>query len=255
MLAVLFEQKGETGIATINRPKANQLSHEVFEDFARILDSTESDPSLRALVITGSGSKIFSAGADLSEGFGNFTPVEFLKRGQDLFNRIESFQKPVIAAINGHAFGGGCELALACHIRFIKNGARIGLTETSLGIIPGYGGTMRLPRLIGWTKALEYILMGREIEAERAYELGLVNRVCKESDLMSEALETASALSERPPLAIKAILKIMNTSFHSGPEEHLLVERSELAALFSTKDAAEGITAFIQKRKPKFRGE
>lgn len=255
MLAVLFEQREFTGIATINRPKANQLSHEVFEDFSRILDSVESDPSVRVLVITGAGEKIFCAGADLSQGFGDFTPVEFLKRGQDLFNRIEGFPKPVIAAINGHAFGGGCELALACHMRLIKNGARIGLTETNLGIIPGYGGTMRLPRLIGWTKALEYILMGREIESDRAYELGLVNRVCREGGILDDALDTAAGLAARPPLAIRAILEIMKTSFHSGPDEHLLLERTELASLFSTKDAAEGITAFIQKRKPLFRGE
>ena len=255
MLAVLFEQRGNTGIATINRPEANQLSHEVFEDFTRILDSCESDPSVRVVIITGAGSKIFCAGADLSQGFGDFTPVEFLKRGQDIFNRIENFPKPVIAAINGHAFGGGCELALACHMRLIKNGARIGLTETNLGIIPGYGGTMRLPRLIGWTKALEYILMGREMEADRAYELGLVNRVCREDKIFDDALELASALGERPPLAVKAILKIMNISYRAGFDEHLLAERSELASLFSTKDAAEGITAFIQKRKPSFRGE
>lgn len=255
MLAVLFEQREKTGIATINRPKANQLSHEVFEDFMRILDSCESDPSVRVLIITGAGEKLFSAGADLGQGFGDLTPVDFLKRGQDVFNRIENFSKPVIAAINGHAFGGGCELALSCHVRLIKSGARIGLTETNLGIIPGYGGTMRLPRLIGWTKALEYILMGREIEADRAYELGLVNRVCKEGRILDDAIELAAALSERPPLAVKAVLKLMNISYNSKPEEHLFMERSELAALFSTKDAAEGITAFIQKRKPFFRGE
>ncbi len=255
MLTVLFEQRGQTGIATINRPKANQLSHEVFEDLKAILDQCEEDPSVRALVLTGSGEKIFCAGADLSQGFGDFTPVEFLKRGQDIFNRIEGFPKPIIAAINGHAFGGGCELALSCHMRLIKSGARIGLTETNLGIIPGYGGTMRLPRLIGWTKALEYILMGREIEADRAYELGLVNRVCREGKILDDAVELADDLAGRPPLAIKAILKIMKTSFSAGPEDHLLVERTELASLFGTKDAAEGITAFIQKRKPSFKGE
>jgi enoyl-CoA hydratase/carnithine racemase len=253
--AVLFEQKGMTAILTINRPKANQLSHDVFEGFKDLLDRCESDNSIRVIVITGSGDKIFCGGADLSGGFGDFTPVDFLKRGQDLFNRIAEFQKPVIAAINGHALGGGCELALACHLRLLKKGARIGLTETNLGIIPGYGGTLRLPKLIGETKAIEYIILGRQIESERAIELGLVNRLTKEDDTLHQALELADEISKRPPLAVKAVLKIFANAHCSDRETHLKTEREELAKLFGTKDMVEGISAFAQKREPNFKGE
>ena len=251
--AVLFEQKDMTAILTINRPKANQLSHDVFESLTVHLDRCESDNSIRVIIITGSGDKIFCAGADLSGGFGNFTPVDFLKRGQDLFNRIAEFQKPVIAAINGHALGGGCELALACHIRILNKGARIGLTETNLGIIPGYGGTLRLPKLIGETKAIEYILLGKQIESDRAIELGLVNRLT--SDALSESIELGNELTKRPPLAVKAVLKIFADAHSSNRETHLKTEREELAKLFGTKDMVEGISAFAQKREPHFKGE
>lgn len=253
--AVLFEQKGQTAILTINRPKANQLSHDVFEALSAHLDRCESDDSIRVIIITGSGDKIFCGGADLSGGFGDFTPVDFLKRGQDLFNRIAEFQKPVIAAINGHALGGGCELALACHLRVMKKDARIGLTETNLGIIPGYGGTLRLPKLIGETKAIEYILLGRQFDAERAIELGLVNRLSKDNDTISEAMELAELLVKRPPLAVKAILRIFSKAHSYDRETHLKIEREELADLFGTKDMVEGISAFAQKREPHFKGE
>jgi enoyl-CoA hydratase/carnithine racemase len=253
--AVLFEQRDMTAILTINRPKANQLSHDVFEGFATHLDRCFSDKSIRVVIITGAGDKIFCGGADLSGGFGDFTPVDFLKRGQDLFNRIAEFPKPVIAAINGHALGGGCELTLACHLRILKKGARIGLTETNLGIIPGYGGTLRLPKLIGDTKAIEYILLGRQIDADRAMELGLVNRLSKEDDTLNEAMELAVELSKRPPLAVKAILKIISSAHSFDREAHLKVEREELAQLFGTKDMVEGISAFAQKREPHFKGE
>lgn len=253
--AVLFEQRGMTAILTINRPKANQLSHDVFEAFKSLLDRCESDISIRVIIITGAGSKIFCGGADLSGGFGNFTPVDFLKRGQDLFNRIAEFPKPVIAAINGHALGGGCELALACHLRILKKEARIGLTETNLGIIPGYGGTLRLPKLIGETKAMEYILLGRQIEADRAFELGLINRLSKEGETLTDAVALAGEISKRPPLAVKAILKIFANAHCSDRETHLKTEREELAKLFGSKDMIEGMSAFAQKREPVFKGE
>jgi enoyl-CoA hydratase/carnithine racemase len=253
--AVLFEQKEMTAILTINRPKANQLSHDVINGLTMLLDKCKPDKSIRVIIITGSGDKVFCGGADLSEGFGNLEPVDFLKRGQDLFNKIADFDKPVIAAITGHALGGGCELALACHLRVMKKSARIGLTETNLGIIPGYGGTLRLPKLIGETKAIEYMLMGRQIEAERAIELGLVNRICKDGETLNEALELAGELAGRPPLAVKAILKILSNAHSFDRETHLKTEREELANLFGTKDMVEGISAFAQKRKPQFKGE
>ncbi len=253
--AILFEQKGPVAILTINRPKANQLSHDVFEQMRKYLDMIELNRDIKAVIITGSGDKIFSAGADLTQGFGDFGPVDFLKRGQDVWNKVEDLGKPVIAALNGHALGGGCELAMACHFRFIKKGARIGLTETSLGIMPGYGGSLRLPRLVGRSKALEIMLLGRQVEAEEALKIGLVDRICEEGSLMNEAMEFAEKLSKRPPIAVKAILKLVSMSPSISPEQHLKIEREELARLFTTKDMMEGMTAFAQKREPEFKGE
>ena len=252
---ILFEQKGPVGIITINKPKANQLSHEVFEGIRRQIDVIEMDRDVRAVVITGSGDRIFSAGADLSSGFGDFGPVDFLKRGQDVWNKVEDCAKPVIAALNGHALGGGCELAIACHFRFLKKGARIGLTETNLGIMPGYGGSLRLPRLVGRSKALEIMLLGRQVEAEEALEIGLVDRLCEEGKVLDESIAFAEQLAKRPPLSVKAILKTVSMSLSMSPEQHLKVEREELAHLFTTKDMMEGMTAFAQKREPEFKGE
>jgi len=254
MSAVLFEKKGAAGIITINRPKANQLSLEVRDGFISSLDQCENDSEIRVVIITGSGEKIFCSGADLAGGFGGDEAVEFLRKWQELYNRIEGFSKPVVAAMNGHAFGGGCELAMTCHMRIMKSGARIGLTETNLGIMPGYGGTMRLPRLIGHAKALEYILLGKEIEAAAALELGLVNMI-SEGDVLADALALAEKLAARPPLAVKAILKIFASRQCLSTDEYLKIERESLAALFATKDTAEGITAFMQKRPPVFIGE
>lgn len=252
---ILFEQKGPVGIITINKPKANQLSHEVFEGMRRQIDQIEMNRDVRAVVITGSGDKIFSAGADLSSGFGDFGPVDFLKRGQDVWNKVEDCAKPVIAALNGHALGGGCELAIACHFRFIKKGARIGLTETNLGIMPGYGGSLRLPRLVGRSKSLEIMLLGRQVEAEEALAIGLVDRICDEGKVLDEAVAFAEQLAKRPPIAVKAILKLVSASPSLSPEQHLKVEREELGRLFTTKDMMEGMTAFAQKRDPEFKGE
>ncbi len=252
---VLFELKGQVGIISINRPKANQLSHSVFEGIRKLLDANEKGYDVRALIITGTGDKAFCAGADLSEGNGDFSVVDFLKRGQDIWNKIEDYPKPVIAAINGPALGGGCELALACHFRFMKKGARIGLTETNLGIIPGYGGTLRLPKLIGKSKALEYMILGKQFEAEESLSLGLVDRLCEDGKLLDDALAFAGELIVRPPLAVKALLKITSAAPGLSPERHLKMEREELGVLFGTKDMKEGITAFMGKRKPEFKGE
>ncbi len=253
--SVLFEKRGEVGIISINRPKANQLSEPVFQEMRKILDANEQGYDVRALIITGTGNTAFCAGADLAGGYGDFSPVDFLKRGQDLWNKIEDFPKPVIAAINGPALGGGCELALACHFRFIKKGARIGLTETNLGIIPGYGGTLRLPRLIGRSKALEYMILGKQFDAEQALSLGIADRLCEDEKLIEDALAFANELITRPPLAVRALLKIVSAGHGLSPERHLKMEREELAELFGTEDMKEGVTAFIEKRKPSFRGK
>lgn len=252
---ILYEKRENIGIITINRPKANQLSGEVFEEFRKALDVCEADRKLRAIVVTGSGDKIFSAGADLSAGFGDYGPVDFLKRGQDLCNKIEDFPRPVIAALNGHAFGGGCEIAMACHFRFMSEEGRIGLTETNIGIMPGYGGSLRMPRLVGRAKALEYICFAKQIDAAEALAVGLVNYVFPKDKVLDEAIEFAKKLAARPPLAVSAVLKLLSASPSISPEQHLKIERESLARLFGSKDTAEGLTAFMQKRPPVFTGE
>lgn len=252
---IIFEKEAGIGVVTINRPKANQLSHDVVEGLDATLDACMADNRMRVLIITNAGDKIFCAGADLSSGFGRLGLLDYLKRGQDLNNKIESMPIPVIAAMNGHAFGGGLEMALACHFRFLKNDSRVGLTETNLGIMPGYGGTLRLPRLVGSARALEFMLLGKQIEADEALNAGLVNGICEEGAVFGEALAFAKQLATRPPLAVCQILKVMAQSANLSPEQHLKVERESLAELFKSKDMIEGMTAFAQKRQPVFKGE
>lgn len=252
--AVTLEVRGRVAILAIDKPKMNQLSGEVFETMRKQLDVVEADKNVLAVIITGTGEKAFSAGADLASGFGDFSKVDFLKRGQDVWNKVEYFSKPVIAAINGHALGGGCELAMACHIRFMKKGATIGLTETNLGIMAGYGGSLRLPRLVGKAKALEMMFLGKKIGAEEALAIGLVDHM-SEGNVLDDALELANQIAKRPPLAITALTKLCNISQNITPDMHLKIEREELGRLFVSKDAAEGISAFFGKKEPNFTGE
>jgi len=253
--AVTKEIRDGVAILAIDKPKMNQLSGEVFEAMRKHLDAVEADKAIRCVIITGAGEKAFSAGADLASGFGDFSAVDFLKRGQDIWNKVEYFPKPVIAAINGHALGGGCELAMACHIRFMKKGARIGLTETNLGIMPGYGGSLRMPRLVGKARALEYICFAKQIDAAEALAVGLVNYVFPKDKVLAEAIEFAKKLAARPPLAVSAVLKLLSASPSISPEQHLKIERESLARLFGSKDTAEGLGAFMEKRQPVFKGE
>lgn len=252
---ILFEIKDKTAIVTLNRPKANQLDNEMADALVEAFIRIESDTEIRCVIITGAGEKIFCAGADLSAGFGGMSAVDYLKKWQDMCNKIAASPVPVIAALNGHATGGGCEIAMSCHLRIMEEDATIGLTETNLGIIPGFTGTLRLPRLTGYTRAMEYLLMGKRITAEEALSTGLINRICPAGKALESSIETARELAERPPLAVRSILKIMEYSHNASPEQHLKLEREELAALFRTKDCVEGMNAFAEKRKPVFRGE
>jgi enoyl-CoA hydratase/carnithine racemase len=261
--AVQLEVRDGVALLTMNHPPVNALSHDIFEGIRARLDALEKDPSVKVLVLTGAGEKAFCAGADLGSGFGQYGPVDFLQRGQDIWNKIEYYPKPVIAAINGNALGGGCELAMACHIRIMasqpgasgKTGV-IGLSETSLGIIPGYGGTLRMPRLVGRSKALRYMLLGERLTPQQALEDGLVDILSGDpAATVTEAMEFAARLAKRPPLAMKAVLRIMALTGSVSTEHHLRVEREELAKLFTSKDMMEGMTAFAQKREPNFTGQ
>jgi enoyl-CoA hydratase/carnithine racemase len=252
---IFFEKDGGVGVLTINRPKANQLSQGVLEGLEATLDACKTDNQIRALIITNAGDRIFCAGADLSSGFGQLNLLDYLKRGQDLNNAIESMPIPVIAAMNGHAFGGGLEMAMACHFRLLKKGSRVGLTETNLGIMPGYGGTLRLPRIVGNARALEFMLLGKQIEADEALNTGLVHQICEDGAVFGDALELARQLATRPPLAVRQILNVMAQKANLSPEQHLKIERESLAELFTSKDMIEGMTAFAQKRQPVFKGE
>lgn len=252
---IITEIKENIGIITLNKPKANQLDNEMVEELVRALKNFELNTKIRVIIITGYGEKFFCAGADLSAGFGGMPAVDYLKKCQDMCNTISKSPIPVIAALNGHATGGGCEIAISCHFRIMEKDAYMGLTETNLGIIPGFSGTMRLPRLIGHAKAVEYILLAEKITAEEALEIGLINRICPEGKALDRAMKFARDLAERPPLAVKAILNIMEHSHNVSTEEHLKIEREELARLFTTLDCAEGMKAFAEKRKPVFKGE
>lgn len=252
----LILETEESGICTItiNRPdQLNALNDTVFVELSSALDEIEGDDGVRGLIITGAGEKAFVAGADIKE-FASFTPEqaeELSLRGQKVFQKLEDLTIPVIAAVNGYALGGGCELAMACHVRVASKNALMGLPEVSLGLIPGYGGTQRLTELVGKAKALELVMSGRFAKAEEAASIGLVNKVAEES-VMDEARKMMSAMLKQGPLAIKsAILAIKEAGSDSGFES----EAKLFGELFATADFKEGTTAFMEKRKPEFSGK
>lgn len=252
----IIVETDENGICilTINRPeKMNALNNEVFEELDEALGIIRSDAGVKGLIITGAGDKAFVAGADIKElnTLKDKEAVLISRRGQRIFQDIEDLTIPVIAAVNGFALGGGCELAMACHIRIASKKALMGLPEVSLGLIPGYGGTQRLQRLVGHAKALELILTGRFAGAEEAREIGLVNAIAEESALES-ALAMMKSILKHGPIAIKnAILAIRNSDDNSGFEK----EANLFGNLYNTDDFKEGTTAFLEKRKPNFTGK
>src|SRR5437773_9301093 len=205
---LILAREESFAVITLNRPPANAISVDLMKELNAALSDVESDPAVRSVIITGAGDRIFCAGADLGNAFSGPDVATFIRFGNSVVRRIERFPKPVVAAINGHALGGGCEIAMGCHIRILKETARMGQTESNLGITPGYGGTQRLPRLIGRTKALEFLILGTQIPAPECLALGLVNRLSKEGETLNDAKAMARQIAKRPPIATRLIIEV-----------------------------------------------
>jgi enoyl-CoA hydratase len=253
---LLFEIKNHTGLITINRPdKLNALNSQTIGEIEEVFKSIKSDPEVYVVVITGSGEKAFVAGADIAElnKLDVISAKEFSERGNRAFRAIETIDKPVIAAVNGFALGGGCELALACHIRIASENAKFGQPEVNLGIIPGYGGTQRLARVINSARAAELILTGDMISAEEALRIGLINKIFPQAELLNKALELADKISSKGQQAIRFALKAVKAADNISLSEGLSYEASLFALTCGTEDFKEGTSAFLQKRKPNFK--
>ncbi|MFQ5817208.1 MAG: enoyl-CoA hydratase/isomerase family protein [Terriglobia bacterium] len=253
---LLVERSAGVAWLTVNRPELrNALNAATVEEFQHALGELAASPELGVLVVTGAGEQAFVAGADIRELRQRRRREALQAINQTLFTAIENFPQPVIAAINGYALGGGCELALACDIRIASDTAKFGFPETGLGIIPAAGGTQRLPPVIGWGKAKELILTGAIIDAHEAKRLGLVSQVVAPAALRATAQSYAEKILARGPLATRLAKLALNTAARVGLDAGLMVERLAQTILFESKDKQEGMTAFLEKRKPKFRGE
>ena len=250
--AVRVERDGALVIVTIDHPPANAISRAVINGITQAITEAEADAGCRALVLTGAGPKFFAAGADISE-FGS-EGADTIATGQQLTLAMERSRLPIIAAVNGIAFGGGCELTLACDVRIASTNARFGQPEIKLGIIPGWGGTQRLPRLIGRTAAMHLLLTGDAVDAAHALRLGLVFNVVEPDQLLDAARELAGIYAAQAPLALAATKRAVAEGLDRPLAEGLEAERREFVRLFSSADAAEGITAFLEKRPPSWTG-
>ncbi|MGI9036629.1 MAG: enoyl-CoA hydratase/isomerase family protein [Pyrinomonadaceae bacterium] len=254
---ILVEKRGAVAVLTINRPdKLNALSSQVHAEGVAALDELRKDDATRVLIIKGAGEKSFIAGADISE-FAGQTPAaqKNLFSERTLFNSIDTFPKPVIAMVNGFCLGGGCELALACDIRLASEKAKFGQPEISLGIIPGGGGTQRLTRLVGEGKSMEMILTGEMIDAQTAFNIGLVNHVFSPAELEVKTIEMANKIAEKSPIALSLAKEAVKLASRSNLDEGLRREVDLFAICFSTADKQEGVSAFLEKRKPVFTGK
>jgi enoyl-CoA hydratase len=254
---LLFELTNGICRITINRPdKMNALDAIVIAELGDAVTRIETDSAVRGVLVTGAGTKAFVAGADIGE-LSAQSPMEGQARaaaGQAVFRRLEQCGKPVVAAVNGFALGGGCELAMACHIRIASEQARFGQPEVKLGIAPGYGATVRLPRLVGKGRALELLLTGRIIDAEEAFRIGLINRVVPADRLINESEALLQSILENGPLAVRACLDTVEAGLDMAVDQGLLLEANQFGLLSATADMREGTKAFLEKRKAAFRG-
>src|SRR6266511_4944603 len=241
-------------VISLNRPPANAISETLIKELNAALSELEPDPAVKCLIITGAGDKIFCAGADLGSAFAGPDVASFIRFGNSILRRIERFPKPVIAAINGHALGGGCEISMACHIRILKDTARMGQTESNLGIIPGYGGTQRLPRLVGRGLALEHLILGTQIPAAECYRIGLANRLSKDGETLNDAKTLARELAKRPPIATRLLIEAVDDGIQAPIDHAIEIEIRAFLRSLKTEDAGEGIQAFFQKRPAEFKG-
>ncbi len=257
MECVSLEKEDGLAVVAINRPKAlNALNRQVFEELGALLPELAADAGVGVVLITGAGDKAFAAGADIKE-LAEMKPLEaktLSARGQAVFRQIERFPKPVIAAVNGFALGGGCELAMACHFRLASTNAKMGLPEVTLGLMPGYGGTQRLARLVGKGLALELTLTGDMIAADRAWDMGLVNHVFAPEELMPRCKEIAAKILKRAPLALRAVLEAVHSGCEMAQDDGERLEANLFGLLAATEDVREGCAAFLEKRPPNFSG-
>jgi enoyl-CoA hydratase/carnithine racemase len=254
---VLYEKKGAIAYVTVNRPKVlNALNARTIAELRGAFEDARADEAVRGVILTGAGGRAFVAGADIGE-LATVTAVEgaeMTSRGQAVTGLIENLGKPVIAAVRGFALGGGCELAMACSIRLATEDARFGQPEVKLGVIPGYGGTQRLPRLVGRGRALQLILSGGMISGQEAYRIGLVNEVVPADGLIARAEAILQQIMGNAPLAVKYAMEAVNKGLETSQAEGLVMESSFFALCASTEDKKEGTSAFLEKRAPKFAG-
>lgn len=254
---ILTETRGRIFIITVNRPdKLNALNYQTIQEIGKAVAEANGNPDASGIILTGSGEKAFVAGADISE-FASYSPAEAEQLSRDggtVFNSIERSTKPVIAAVNGFALGGGCELAMACHIRVAAENAKFGQPEVNLGLIPGYAGTQRLVQLIGKGKALEFLMTADMLNAQEAFRLGLVNYVVPQAELIARATELLEKIATKAPLAIAAVIRCVNSHF-AHDEDGFETEIRAFGECFATADFKEGTQAFLEKRKAEFKGE
>jgi enoyl-CoA hydratase len=254
---LLFDVREGIAVVTVNRPdKLNALNDQVMAELALAVERIATEPGIGGAIVTGAGPKAFIAGADIGDlsRQGPFDGKARAMRGQGVLRRLETCGKPVIAAVNGYALGGGCELAMACHLRLASETAKFGQPEVRLGIAPGYGGTQRLPRLVGKGVALQLILSGEMIDAQEAYRIGLVNKVVPAADLLAESEKVLRGILAMAPLAIRLCIEAIDQGLEMTLDEGLLLEANHFGLLAATHDMKEGTTAFLEKRPPRFEG-